>query len=72
MYHPPTSPPPPPTTSGPSLILMIMGNLDMTVGGVSYNTKRGYVVFVAAGQKIDFVRREKLDILMYRAYCDLQ
>jgi quercetin dioxygenase-like cupin family protein len=57
---------------GPSLILVIQGNMNMTVSGLTHNIKRGVVIFIAAELKINFVCVDPQEILMYRAYCDLQ
>ena len=58
--------------TGPSLLLVIQGNMTMTVSGLTYNIKKGVVIFVAAELKISFVCVDAQAIIMYRAYCDLQ
>lgn len=43
----------------------------MTISGITQSVKRGHVVFIAAGQKLDFVSTENHEILMFRAYCEI-
>ena len=45
----------------------------MTVGDLSYSIRRGVVLFVAAGASLTFTPLDgKQEILMYRAFCELQ
>ena len=59
-------------TTGPSVLLVVKGDVIMTINEVTYNTTLGNVIFISANQKINIIRSENQeDILMYRAYCNM-
>ena len=58
---------------GPSILLVVEGEANMTSSEMSYSVRRGAVLFLPAGTKVLFSPlNNKQQILMYRAYCEVQ